>query len=353
MSNEKGSGTLPPDIGYEIDIEHGSALPCGNIEYGQITFYRNKSPNGLVPELRKDDGAYLRLAVQKDQYTSATDGTPKSCDRCELRDTKLALGTPVWYSFEMRAEGGFPVVDARFICAQIKAPYYSGAGGSPLFALRIDRGRYVATIEHLYEPADVCYFDGIERSRYVTRYGADWCFGSVRAFDHHVFANSPGDDEELQVRALFAAGTRDMPPHLQDEFQSCTTGVRVERHNPLPDDISKWWRFRVCVAPTEVKDADGVVRLYVADPAGDGNEIAIATAYGEFGHAGYDPTPANGADVDEKHQYFKIGPYRDKLKIWGDRVAAIHVRNVKRGYWEDGVALRRDALAGARMRESA
>jgi len=338
-------------IDYEIDIEHGKPLPSGDIDYGQITFYRNKSPNGLEPQLAKDDGTYLRLAVQKDAYTKATDGTPKCCDRCELRDTTLRLGTPVWYSFDMRAEEGFPIVDARFICAQIKAPYYGGAGGSPLFALRIDRGRYVATLEHLYEPADVSYFDGIEQSRYITRYGADWCFGSVRAFDHHIFGNSPADCQELQARALFAAGTRDLPPHLQDEFQSCTTGVVVERHNPLPDDISKWWRFKLCVAATEVKDADGVVQLLVADPA-DGKEILIATAYGEFGHAGYDPPAADGQDVDEKHQYFKIGPYRDKLKIWGDRAAAIHVRNLKRGSWAAGAELRAAAVIKARMSET-
>jgi polysaccharide lyase-like protein len=351
LSEETASDSTHGGIDYDIDIEHGTILSSGDINYGQIRFYRDKSPNGFAPELRKDDGIYLRLAVQRDHYRKATDGDPKSCDRCELRDTKLRLGTPVWYSFDMRAEDGFPIVDARFVCAQIKAPYYGGAGGSPLFALRIDRGRYIATVEHLYEPTDVSYFDGIEQSRYVTRYGADWCFGAARALDHHIFGNSPGDAEELQVRALFATGTRELPPHLQDEFQSCTTGVTIEHHNSLPDEVDEWWRFRLCIAPTTVKDADGVVRLYVADP-NRGKEVPIATAYGEFGHAGYDPPPANGQKVDEKNQYFKLGPYRDKFKIWGDRVAAIRVRNIKRGYWAEGAELRANAMAKARMTES-
>ena len=64
MSDVKGSVSPPPDIDYEIDIEHGERQPSGDIKYGKITFYRDKSPNGLDPELHKDrSGPYLRLAV--------------------------------------------------------------------------------------------------------------------------------------------------------------------------------------------------------------------------------------------------------------------------------------------------
>jgi hypothetical protein len=41
---------------------------------------------------------------------------------------KLPLGTPVWYSFELRAETGCPIVDARCVCAQVKAPNYDDDG---------------------------------------------------------------------------------------------------------------------------------------------------------------------------------------------------------------------------------
>jgi hypothetical protein len=44
-------------------------------------------------------------------------------------------------------------------------------------------------------------------------------------------------------------------------------------------------------------------------------------------------------------QYFKIGPYRDKWKIWGDAPAAVQVRNIKRGYWAQGAELRQRANA--------
>ncbi|HEV2549582.1 MAG TPA: hypothetical protein VGU20_19860 [Stellaceae bacterium] len=177
------------------------------------------------------------------------------------------------------------------------------------------------------------FTDGAERSRYLSRYGADWCFNSVRAFDHHVFGNRPRDFKELQVRALFATCARGLPPHLEDEFQSCTTGVIVERQDFLPDDIHKWWRFKICVSPTEVKDQDGIIQLLVADPE-NGDEVLIGTAFGEFGHVGYsNPAVNTGPDPSEAYQYFKIGPYRDKLRIWGDDPAAIFVRNIKRGCW--------------------
>jgi len=82
----------------------------------------------------------LRLAVKKGAYQNATDGEPDMRDRCELRDGKLSLGTPVWYSFEMRIERGFPEVDARHVSAQMKAHYYDENGGSPLLALGLERG---------------------------------------------------------------------------------------------------------------------------------------------------------------------------------------------------------------------
>jgi len=86
------------NIDYTIDITKPKCT--GDIEYGAMTFLRNSNPNGISPELLSDkDGSYLRLAVARDAYTKATDGEPDTRDRCELRDSKLQLGTPVWYSF--------------------------------------------------------------------------------------------------------------------------------------------------------------------------------------------------------------------------------------------------------------
>ncbi|MBV8361416.1 MAG: hypothetical protein JO189_26280, partial [Deltaproteobacteria bacterium] len=171
----------------------------------------------------------------------ATDGDPTKCDRCELRDDKLPLGTPVWYSFELRADPTFPIVDARCVCAQIKAPYYDDHGGSPLFALRIDRGRYVATVEHLYERKDIDFINGSEVARYVTLYqGPGSCPAAIRALDHHVFGNSIGDFKELQVRGLLATDAHGLPPISKDEFRWCTSLVKLRQGIPLPRDIHSY-----------------------------------------------------------------------------------------------------------------
>jgi len=331
-------------LDYDLDIAHPKISPSGDIDYGAMKFPRDANPNGIAPTLQSEPpdagGPWLRLAVERDAYTQAKGGSFDRNDRCELRDAKIALGTPVIYSFDLRAERPFPMVDARCVCAQIKAPYYDLDNGSPLFALRIDRGRYVATIEHLYEAKDAPIVDGSEQSRYLTPYFAGGCAApAVRAFDHHVFPNAKDDFKELQVRALLATDAEGIPAHLESEFVSCTTGVRVTQESHLPSDIHEWWRFTIEVAPTVDKDADGLLRLYVGKP-GETPRF-VASASGELGHAGYDdPTINTGPPPGEGLQYFKLGPYRDKVNLWGAPTAAIHVRNVQRRAWQEGAALR-------------
>jgi hypothetical protein len=336
--------SIPDDIAYSVDVSQSSDEGNGDIAYGPLKFYRNRNPNGISPTLGSDPGGpYLRLAVAKDAYGKAADPVDASQrDRCELRDGKLGLGTAVAYSFEMRVEDDFPEVDARFVCAQIKAPYYDANGGSPLIALRIEHGSYFATIEHLYEPKDAPFRNGSEQSRYLTPYVAgSGCEGSARAFDHHVFGNSLEDFKELQVRAVLATDRRGLPPYLDDQFLSCSSGVQVTQTTPLPDDIHRWWRFTMRLAATDEKDADGVVQLLVGEPGSDEDRL-VASATGELGHVGYDDPAINtGPLPDQAHQYFKIGPYRDKLLIWGKAEAAIRVRNIQRREWVEGAERRR------------
>jgi len=346
----------PASLDYEIDIEHPSIHATGDIGFGNVgssggdfskmTFYRNRSPNGLPPQLHREaDGRLsLKLAVARDAYTKATDGDFERCDRCELRDPKLELGTTVWYSFEIRADRDFPVIDARCVCAQIKAPYYDENNGSPLFALRIDRGRYFATVEHMFEIKDTEIKGGSEVSSHLTPYSGGPTGEKTRAYDHHVFGNTAQDFKELQVRAILATDSRPLPAHLENQFRSCTDLVKVTPGKPLPDDIYAWQRFTVQVAPTNRKDEDGVLRLLRFNRESGENEI-IATAVGEFGNAGYPGRDNDGPSPGSAKQYFKIGPYRDKINIWDCRPAVIYVRNVRRGYWEEGPALR-DRLRG-------
>ena len=209
-------------------------------------------------------------------------------------------------------------------------------------AKRIGRYRYVATVEHLYEVTDVDFIDGSEVSRWVKPYeGAGSCPDAVRALDHHVFGNSIQDFKELQVRALLATDAQGLPHHLEDEFRWCTSLVKLRRGIPLPNDIHRWSRFTIRVAPTSIKNEDGILQLLVTDPQ-TGHDELIAEATGEFGHAG-DPNPSvnTGPSPGTAQEYFKLGPYRDKLAIWGPEVAAIDVRNIKRGAWQEGAELRK------------
>ena len=96
---EKSSGGR--GIDYEIDLTRPNAQPNGDISYGAMTFFRNKCPNGLSPELHLEpDGgsSSLRLAVARNAYLGVPGDDALKNDRCELRDSKLSLGTPVWYS---------------------------------------------------------------------------------------------------------------------------------------------------------------------------------------------------------------------------------------------------------------
>ena len=338
-------GVSEPAAPYTIDLSAPENV--GDIVFGAMKFDRAGSPNGVRPHVMTDaDELCLRLAVRNGAYTDATGGEPTARDRCELRDGKIELGTPVLYSFEMRVDEAFPLVDARFVCAQIKAPFFDN-NASPVFALRIDRGRYFATVEHLYQPADAPAPHGTEVSRYVRRYaGGEVPKGYVRALDHHIFGNARGDDNELQVRALMATDGAPLPAHLEDELRDITKGVVVEPNVvdgmpvSLPATPREWHGFRIGMAANQRPEEAGVIQLFTFSPGG-GGDVLVATAKGEFGHWPL-PNEALGekANRDARRQYFKIGPYRDKLRIWGDAEAAVFVRNISRAPWPEGAQIR-------------
>ncbi len=326
----------PHAIDYALRLP-GRKGPTG-IDYGGLTFSQDNCPNGVEPTVHcEPDGDYLRLCVQRDAYLGAAQGEPQARDRCELRDTKLPLGTPVQYDFDLRVEESFPFVDARMVLAQIKAPYFDADGGSPLFALRFERGRFIATVEHLYEAKDAPIKNGTEVSRYLSPIGAAIPQGDALAFDHHLFGNAPGDNQELQVRAIMATDGSPLPSFVTQDYRWTTSGIELQALASLPADPYRWHRFRLRIAPTREKDFAGLVELFVGPEAGE--PVLVARARGEFGHRGYlDPEHNTGPRPDQAYQYFKIGPYRDKTRFWGGGPAAIHVRNVRRSSWPDGQA---------------
>lgn len=118
---------------YAVDLARG---------YAPLTFDPAANPGGLPPTvLAGPGGRFLRLAVQAGAGAQASRGEPDRCDRCEVREPeKLPMAATSWHGFALRLAPGFPVTNARFVAAQVKA----NGGASPLFALRVTSGRLFA-----------------------------------------------------------------------------------------------------------------------------------------------------------------------------------------------------------------
>jgi Polysaccharide lyase len=232
-----------------------------------------------------------------------------------FRQAKSLFGTEVWYGFSIRQ--GFPIRPLRFVAAQLKMPCAPSEDISLAFALRIDNGHWLATIEHLYEPKDK------QQARYLSESNDGDCgLHAVPAFDRHNFDASRGQTD-YQVRAILALDGAGLPAHLREfEFPKCTTGVEVHTHAHLPSLSRSWVDFVLHFAPSGIKDVDGLFELYA-------NQNLIAQTWGEFGFAGT-KTP---------DQYFKIEPYRNNDSKWGEEVAAIEIRDIRRGPRPENVGI--------------
>jgi hypothetical protein len=301
---------------YKIDLNEEP-----DISFGSLTFYRKKNPDGIVPVIADscDGRKAILLGVKTGAYNGPLDEPSDNAnDRCELREAKSLFGTEVWYGFSIRIPEGFPIRPLRFVVAQLKMPCAPSEDISPAFALRIDNGHWLATIEHLYEPKDK------QQGRYLSEPNDGDCgLHAALAFDHHNFDASRRGQTDYQVRAILALDGAGLPAHLREcEFTKCTTGVEVHRHALLPSLSRSWVDFVLHFAPSGIKDVDGLFELYA-------NQSLIAQAWGEFGFAGT-KTP---------DQYFKIGPYRNNDSKWGEEVAAIEVRDIRRGPRPENVGI--------------
>jgi hypothetical protein len=311
---------LADDFNYWVSTDSPvSEDAAGNWTIGQLTFPRGKNPDGLTPQIvtSVDGRPAIRLAVRHGTFKTSTPDDVN--DRCELREPKSPFGTEAWYGFSMRVPREFPVQPLRCVLAQIKMPYDDQGNGSPAFALRIDEGRFVASVEHLYELEDE------QDSRFLTNPVNGVCgFPAAFAYDHHDFSNKR-DTRDLQIRAVMATDADGLPAYLaQNEFTRCTTGIKLTTYGKLPVHDGSWIDVIFHVRPSGRKDADGIIELWV-------NGEAIATAAGELGFASPD---------QRAPQYFKIGPYRNNEAGWGDDDAWIEVRDIRRGSTRDGVEQR-------------
>ena len=300
---------------FKIDL---TSTP--DLNFGRMVFYRMKNRDGFLPEIAVDAGdpgrPYLKLAVKEGVYQGPLGDENDFNDRCELRErqgSEQALGTAVYYGFSIRIDPGFPTVPHRCVVAQIKMPYGGSADASPAFSLRIDSGRYVATVEQLFRPEDRAAGGLVPRKP-----GATCANGSTLAEDHSE------STAQLQIRAVLATDSSGLPDHLdRSNFVFCTKGMTIEKFGTLPGDPGEWHDFIVFIGILGKLDGRGEIALYH-----EGELLAKAT--GNFG------APHDARNI----QYFKIGIYRDDDdRTWGDTTACIHVRDIRRGARLDEVWL--------------
>jgi hypothetical protein len=208
-------------------------------------------------------------------------------------------GEECWYGFSVRVPPDFPVKPLRCVVAQVKMPYDDDGSSSPAFALRIDEGQWVATVEHLYEKED-----WLEHRFLSGTVGGACGIPAAHAYDHHDFMRTSGV-RDLQVRAVLATDWAGLPPHLERyEFTQCTLGIKLTTVGHLPQADGRWSDFILRVASSKEKNVDGLVELYCEN-------ALVARAEGEIGYA----------KILGKTQYFKIGPYRNNDPGWGDVVS--------------------------------
>jgi hypothetical protein len=300
-----------------------SVNQAGDWQIGPLVFLRAGNPDGIPPSIvtSSDGQLAIRLAVKTGSFQ--VPGPDNSNDRCELREHKKTdLGTDAWYGFSIRVPDGFPVRPLRCVLAQMKMPYDDLGNGSPAFALRIDEGVFIATVEHLYEPADA------QDHRFLSDAVGGACgYPAALAYDHHDFSDVP-DRHDLQVRAVIAMEAAGLPAFLtQSDYTKCTTGIHLDRLGDLPPADDKWHDFMLHIRSSGRKDVDGIVELFV-----DGTSVAVAK--GEFGFA----------SAGDQQQYFKIGPYRNNDPKWGDEIASIEIRDIRRGSSRHEIELPGNAL---------
>ena len=296
---------------YKIELKSAP-----DIVLGKIAFYRQKNRDGLVPQFLTDADdpgrQYVRLAVREGAYDGHLSNTNDPNDRCELRELtghEQKTGTPVYYGFSLRIPPEFEPAPERCVVAQVKMAYAGCTDYSPAFSLRVDNGRYAATVEQLYLAQDHA------AGRYLHDLQPDGTCapGTVLAEDNSDFIHP--ERTRFQIRALLAVAPPGLPPHLAKSFTRCTDGVKITNGpGKLPDNPGEWHDFVVFIGSSGKPDACGLIALYV-----DG--APVASANGIFGV----PT------ADNQAQYLKVGPYRDDNDaVWGDKIAAVDVSGIWR-----------------------
>ncbi len=259
--------------------------------FENMGFRRQHNPDRIVPAFVPGDvPGYraVRLAVKSGSYQAPLcNPADVENDRCELWGRQMPFPTEAWFGFAIQIPDDFPAMPQRCVVAQIKCPFHLSIDPSPVFSLRIDQRRWLATIEHLYEESD------FEAKRFLSKAGVPGTCpqNGVPALQHAKFPPDPAS--ATQIRAILATDGRELPPDLRADrnFSWCTTGVRVTTSGLLPLVSSRWVDFIVHFDP-----AGGLVELFC-------DNLPVASARGVLGKAA----------SEQSNQYLKVGIYRDQV----------------------------------------
>jgi hypothetical protein len=255
------------------DFELGDFAPDGGLYYkdnfeqsaGTVTFQSDDVRNG--------EGA-LKLTIEP--ICPDRKGCSERAEVWERPEVLARYDSPVWYGFSMKLAEPVPQDDHRYVMAQWKREIIPGAekSYSPFFALRLDKGRLIFTIDS--DSLDVVPL------------------GSEGRESGCLPGEAPVNDRKNhgQTRAL-AAYEASMPVSEWRYVGGCTSDLEVIRHAPgLPSAASGWidFAFMIQTGP----DGDGRIEILA-------NDRWIATVKGRIGHQG---------EGLGDNQYFKFGPYR-------------------------------------------
>ena len=255
------------------DFELGDFAADGGLYYkdnfeqtaGTVTFQSDDVRNGT--------GA-LGLTVVPN--CPAGGGCSERAEIWERPEVLAPYDSPVWYGFSMKLADPVPSDDHRYVMAQWKRQIIPGAEKdySPFFALRLDKGRLVLTID--------------SDSLNVVPLGTDG--REAECLPGEAPVNDRDDYSQTRVLAAFEEG---MPVADWRYVNGCTSDIEIIRHAPgLPAADSGWidFAFMIQTGP----EGGGRIEILA-------NERWIATVKGHIGHQG---------EGLGDNQYFKFGPYR-------------------------------------------
>lgn len=257
---------------------------------GGLFYKRNKEQERGAVRFQGEIVRSGRQAVELSVEPSCPGSGTECSERAEVWEKPNVLAPydlPLWYAFSMRLGDPVPREEHRLVMAQWKREIRPGADGnySPFLALRLSRGRLVATVvsdKATWQPKDPLL-------------GPTGCPAG--------FAPAAAPDAYKQVRATVASEVSLAEFHA--ELPGCAQNIRVtSRGGLLPKADSGWVDFVFMVKPDP--NGSGIIEIAA-------NGQWVATVEGAIGH--------EGPGLDDT-QYFKFGPYRggrpDRWAIYFD-----------------------------------